>query len=55
VLIVAQVGVALMLAVAAALLVQTLRAVTALPLGYDPTTSSRSASIREIWVSRSRG
>jgi putative ABC transport system permease protein len=36
VLIVMQVGVALMLAVAAALLVQTLRAVTALPLGYEP-------------------
>jgi putative ABC transport system permease protein len=35
-LIVVQVAVALMLAVAAGLLVQTLRAVTALPLGYDP-------------------
>jgi putative ABC transport system permease protein len=35
-LIAAQVAVALMLAVAAGLLGQTLRAVTALPLGYDP-------------------
>lgn len=36
-LIVAQVAVALVLAVAAGLLVQTMRAVTALPLGYDPS------------------
>ncbi|MBA3884498.1 MAG: FtsX-like permease family protein [Acidobacteria bacterium] len=38
VLIVAQVAVALTLAVAAALLVQSMRAVTALPLGFDPST-----------------
>jgi putative ABC transport system permease protein len=36
-LVVGQVAVALMLAVAAGLLVQTLRAVTDLPLGYDPS------------------
>jgi putative ABC transport system permease protein len=40
VLIVAQVAVALMLAVAAALLVQTMRAVTALPLGFDPSSAA---------------